>query len=376
MEKPIRVLQCFGTMGRGGAETLIMNIYRNVDREKIQFDFVVHREKDAAYDEEIYDLGGKIYKIPKYRLSNHFEYKKAWHELFNNHDKWPIIHGHMYTTAAIYLKIAKKYGLITIAHSHNTSTGVGLTAIIKKLLQYPIKYNADFYFACSEAAGLWLYGENICKKDTFFILNNAIETKKFVYDEEIRNKKRTELSVKDKFVIGHIGSFMTQKNHKFLIELFEKVHSKNNNTALLLIGDGGLRLAIEEKVKNLGLSNKVIFTGFRSDIPDLLQAMDVFVFPSLYEGLGIVAVEAQATGLHCVVSDSVPKEAYITDLIEKASLKDSADAWADKILKYANGYERFDTSKQIRKKGYDISETAKWLENFYLYEHKLLSLDQ
>jgi len=366
-------LQCFGIMGRGGAETLIMNIYRNIDREKIQFDFVVHREKNAAYDEEIFDLGGNIHRVPKYNLSNHFKYKKAWHNLFKNHGTWPIIHGHMFTTAAIYLKIAKKYGLTTIAHSHNTSTGVGFSAIIKNLLQYPIKYNADLYFACSKAAGLWLFGEKICKKDTFFILNNAIDTKKFVYDEEIRIKKRTELSVEDNFVIGHIGSFMTQKNHKFLIELFDKVHSKNNNTLLLLIGDGGLRLAIEDKVKNLGLTNNVIFTGSRSDIPELLQAMDVFVFPSLYEGLGIVAVEAQTAGLHCVVSDSVPKEAYITELIEKASLRDSADVWVDKILKYANGYERIDTSIQIKAKGYDIAETAKWLEEFYLKEHEKLS---
>ena len=367
MVKPIRVLQCFGRMDLGGAETLMMNIYRNIDREKIQFDFVVHTRERCAYDDEIHLLGGRIFNVPRYNGMNHFEYKNAWKELFrNNNGEWQIIHGHMFVTSGIYLNIANRFGLITIAHSHSTSSGNGFQGKIKDIFQYPIKYTARYLFACSKEAGMWLYGKKACENDNFFILNNSLDAKKFVFDSNIRLQKRKELLVADKFVIGHIGRFEPSKNHDFLIEIFYEIHTINNKATLLLIGDGALRHFIEDKVKKFGLDDSVIFMGTRSDIPELLQAMDVFLFPSLYEGLGVVAIEAQATGLRTIVSEAIPNEAYLTDLIEREYLSSSSSQWANRILKYVDGYDRRDTSDIIKSMGYDIKETTKWLQEFYI----------
>jgi len=180
MSQPIRVLQVFAQMNRHGSESMIMSMYRNIDRSKVQFDFIVHTTDKCDYDEEIESLGGRIYSIPRYTGTNHFLYKKAWHNFLKQHSDYKIIHGHIRSTASIYLKIAKKYGLITIAHSHNTSSGAGFSAIVKNIYQYPIRYIVDYLFACSKSAGTWLFGERACRKDNFFILNNAIDTKKFI----------------------------------------------------------------------------------------------------------------------------------------------------------------------------------------------------
>ena len=361
-----RVLHVFGRLNRGGAETMVMNLYRNIDRSKVQFDFIVHTTDKCDYYDEIKSLGGKIYSIPAYIGKNHFQYKKAWLNFLKRHQEYKIIHGHVRSTAAIYLKIAKKYGLVTIAHSHSTSSGVGFSAIVKNILQYPIRYTADYLFACSSNAGEWLYGKKACQKEKFFIIKNAIDAKKFIYDEDKRNEMRREFNLEDKYVIGHIGRFNSPKNHKVLIDIFKELHDKNDKTVLILVGDGELKPIIEKKVADLELSNSVIFTGVRSDIPELLQAMDIFLFPSLFEGLGIVAIESQAAGLHCIVADTIPDEAFITDLIEKVSLNLSTDLWVEKILKYADGYERSNTYQKIKLSGYDIRKTAKGLEEFYL----------
>ncbi|NRG44680.1 glycosyltransferase family 1 protein, partial [Bacillus sp. CRN 9] len=361
VSKPIRVLQVFAKMNRGGAESMIMNLYRNIDRSFIQFDFIVHTEDECSFDEEIYKLGGKIYRVPAYKGSNHVSYIKEWDRFFNYHPEYKIIHGHMRSTASIYLKIAKNYGFITIAHSHNTSSGNGFPAIAKNILQYPIRYIADYQLACSRAAGEWLFGKQVYKKDSFYILNNAIETKNFVFNNTIRDKIRKEFLIEDKLVVGHIGRFHQQKNHELVIEIFQKVYEKNNNALLLLVGEGELRPSIEKKVKNLGLNNSVIFCGVRSDVSELLQAMDVFLFPSLYEGLGIVILEAQASGLPCIVSDKIPREAFVTNLIQEVSLNSSIDIWAEKILKYTQDNKRKNKYKQIKSNGYDIVQTTEWL---------------
>ena len=360
-------MHVFGRMDRGGAETMIMSLYRNIDRSKVQFDFVVHTKDKCDYDDEIRSLGGKIYSIPSYSGKNHSQYKRAWNDFFEEHKEYKIVHGHVRSTAAIYLKIAKKHGLLTIAHSHNTSSGKGLSAIVKNLLQYPIRNIADYLFACSEFAGHWLFGEKACKKNNFFILKNAIDVEGFIYNEEVIDEVRKEFNIDGKFVVGNIARFHPQKNHTFLIDIFKKVHDKNKDAVLMLVGQGDLQQEIKDKVRKLGLSDNVIFTGVRSDIPDLLQAMDVFVFPSLFEGLGIVAVEAQAAGLRCIVADTIPEEAFVTDLIEVISLKESADIWA-KVVNDSFEYERKNTYNDIYKGGYEIKETSKWLEDFYIQQ--------
>lgn len=371
MTKPIRILQCFARMDRGGSETMIMNLYRNIDRNRIQFDFVVHTNEKCEFDDEIIALGGKIYRVPRFKITNFYSYIKAWNMLFKEHKgTWSIIHGHMFTTSAIYLKIAKNYGLTSIAHSHNTSSGHGLRAFIKVIIQFPIRFVADYYFACSKNAGTWLFGKRACRKDNFYVFNNAIDSKNFIYDPEIRTKKRIELQLEDKFVVGHVGRFHKQKNHDFIVDIFNEIYRKNESARLLLIGDGFLRKSIEKKVNDLGLSNYVIFAGVRSDIPEILQALDLFLFPSLYEGLPVTLVEAQASGLMVRASDTITREVAITDLIDFYSLKSPATYWANEILKNSEANERENKLDEIIKARYDIKQNTKWLEEFYTICYK------
>lgn len=365
MPEPIRVLQVFAEMNRGGAENMIMNLYRNINRSEVQFDFVVHTINKCAFDDEIRAMGGNIYNVPAYSGKNHFEYKKAWESFFKDHPEYKVIHGHVRSTASIYLNKAKKYGLTTIAHSHNTSSGSGFPAIVKNILQYQIRNIADYLFACSQNAGTWLYGEKACKKDNFFILNNAIEAKRFVLNKEVRDKKRKELQLEDFFVVGHIGRFHPQKNHAFIIDIFKELSEKNSKVKLLLIGDGTLRKEIEKKVSNLGLSEKVIFTGVRPDIPELLQAMDVFLFPSLFEGLPVTLIEAQASGLEIYASETISQEVAITDLINYNSLNSHPSEWVNNILNKKRLNKRKNYLSEIENANYDIEKNSLWLQEFY-----------
>lgn len=374
MTEPIRVLQVFAQMNRGGAETMIMNLYRNIDREKIQFDFIVHTNEKCAYDDEIVQLGGKIFRVPVYKGKNHLHYKKSWHMFFKEHPEYKIIHGHVRSTAAIYLKIANKYNRITIAHSHSTSSGSGISAVVKNIMQYPIRNTADYLFACSKSAGEWLYGKKACKKDNFYILNNAIDAKKFTFNQDVSNKVRKEFQLEGKFVVGHVGRFNTPKNHSFLIDIFKVITDKNENSVLMLVGDGDMRKSIEKKVRDLELTDKVIFTGVRSDVPDLLQAINVFMFPSLYEGLGIAVIEAQAAGLPCIVANTVPKEVDITDLVRFLPLSKTSVEWANEILKYKSEI-RYNTFNEIRNANFDIEKNAKILLKSYINIQKNIEVN-
>lgn len=370
---PIRILQVFATLDRGGAETMIMNIYRNIDRSKVQFDFIVNEDKDEyAYEREIKDLGGKIYRLPRYNIKNHFLYRKKWEQLLSNHPEWNIIHAHHTTPAFIYLKVAKSFNRITIAHSHTAGSEKSIKSCVKVLLRYPLRHVADYLFACSESAAKWMFGEY---SDSTFIIKNAIDTKKFTFSNVIRERKRKELGIENKFVIGHIGRFQTPKNHVFLIDIFKEIYNKDKNSVLLLVGDGELRSSIEKKVKELRLMNNVIFTGVRTDVPELLQAMDVFVFPSLYEGLPVSLIEAQAAGIKIFASTNITKEVKITKLVNFISLKKSPEYWAELILSACkNGYERKDMRKEIIDAGYDINENAKKIEKFYLALNEIYNL--
>jgi len=367
MTEPIRILQVFAEMNRGGAETMIMNLYRHIDRGKIQFDFIVHTQEKCAFDEEIEQLGGRIYRVPKYVGKNHFAYKNAWKDFFISHPGYRIIHGHVRSTASIYLNIAKRNGLITIAHSHSIeSRGNWLERKVKNIMQLPIRYIADFYFACSDQAGEWLFGKNVIYKDNYYILKNAIEIKKYEFDELKRIKIKEKLGIKDELVIGHVGNFTFPKNHQFLIEIFFEFQKKNKNTKLLLVGSGVLENSIRKKISDLYLDNNVILTGSVSNVYDYMQVMDIFVFPSIFEGLGMAAIEAQASGLYTFVSDKIPEDVHLTNLIEVIPLKKSAQYWAYIISKHSGSYQRVDTSIELRNHGYDIEATANWIYNFYL----------
>lgn len=368
----VRVLQVIGSLNNGGSQAMIMNIYRNIDRSKLQFDFIIDRADELFFADEIIELGGKIYTMPTFSLKNSFEFIKAWHTFFKEHPEYKIIHGHVRSTASIYLKIANRYGLVTIAHSHNTSSGKGITSILKNILQYPIRYTADDLFACSRFAGEWLYGKNVVRNENFFVIKNAIETDKFVHNLQVRNNKRKDMGLEGKFIIGHIGRFHEQKNHTFIIDIFKEIYKINGDSVLMLVGDGKLRQLIEEKANKMGLKDSVIFMGVRSDIPELLQVMDVFLFPSLFEGLPVTVIEAQAAGLKCFLSDTITKEVVITDLITSIGLDKSATYWANLIVGFIDGYSRKNMYSEILKNEYDIKENAQRLQCFYISKHKKL----
>lgn len=367
MEKPIRILHVLGTLNRGGAETMVMNIYRNIDSSKVQFDFIVHTNNKCDYCDEIVKLGGKIYNIPRYTGRNHFKYKRAWNDFFNNHSEYKIIHGHMRSTAAIYLNIAKKHGLVAIAHSHSTaSRGNKIEQVVKTIIQFPIRYISDYLFACSDEAGKWLFGKRAIRGNNYKIIKNAIDFDKYIFNESTRNEVRRNLGIEDKFVIGHVGSFTHPKNHKFLINLFYKIQIKNNNSVLLLVGDGELRMQIEKQIKSLGINDKVILTGVVENVNDYLQAMDVFAFPSIFEGLGIATIEAQVSGLPCIISDVVPREICITNLVKFIDIKLPHQVWIDEILGFSNSQRENFLEHGFRKEEYDIEKVSKDLELMYI----------
>lgn len=366
MDKPIRVLHVIGIMNRGGAETMIMNLYRHIDRSKVQFDFVENSSEPAIFDEEIISLGGRIYRCPHYNGKNHFTYAKWWNEFFQAHSKeYPIVHGHLGSTAAIYLAIAKKYGAYAIAHSHSSGTDHSLRSYLYQMMSYNTRNVADYFFACSEAAGKDRFGRKVISGDHYAVLNNAIDVNRFSYNPSVHNAVRDELGIRqNQLVVGHIGRYTKEKNHEFILRIFSELKKMDSNARLLMIGDGPLHTQIMQAAEQLGLSSDVIFTGVRSDVERLVQAMDVFVLPSLYEGLGIVVIEAQVAGLPCCVSDVVPPEAVLTDLVERRPLADGADAWAQWILSRGHTQRQNETAK-IMQAGYDISTTTAWLQNFY-----------
>lgn len=364
MTEPIRVLHVIGIMNRGGAETMIMNLYRNIDRNKVQFDFVENSSEPAAFDEEILSLGGKIYRCPHYNGKNHFAYVKWWNAFFQKHSgEYPIIHGHLGSTAAIYLSIAKKHGAYTIAHSHSAGSG----SAKYRMFAYPTRYIADKFFACSKDAGISRYGKTVGNDSIRCqVLNNAIDARRFSFNQETRKQVRSELHIAENaIVIGHVGRFVEAKNHLFLIDVFADVRKRDPNAVLLLIGDGERRAEIQAAIAEKRLEDAVILTGVRSNVWDFYQAMDVFVFPSVYEGLPVSLVEAQAAGLPCCVSSNVPKDSAITDLVQFISLEDRSEKWAEIALRSVKT-SRPDMLSEIQNAGFDVISTANWLENFYL----------
>lgn len=362
----IRVLHVFHGMDCGGAETMIMNLYRHIDRTKIQFDFLVHTTKKCYFDDEIQQLGGNIYTVPYYKITNEKQYKTSLDKFFKTHSEIKIVHGHLGSCSHIYLQKAKKYGCYAIAHSHNTKPNVfSLKNCLYRLFTYKTRKIADFFFACSVAAAKYRFGEKIAHSDRCRVLKNAIDVNKFAYSDSYRSEIREKFNLGDKFVVGHVGRFNAQKNHTFLIDIFKAVHDKIPDSILMLVGVGNLMPIIKQKVDSLGLNESVVFAGLRSDVYRMMSAFDTFLFPSLYEGLGIVAIEAQTAGLHVVCSDTIPREVRVTNLVEFRSLNEPIEAWAEAISRCLGPYVRLNMQQEIVNAGYDIRTTAKWLEVFY-----------
>ena len=365
MGHPIRILHVVTYMGRGGLETMIMNYYRHIDRSKVQFDFLVHREFRADYDDEIETLGGRIFRLPRL-VPWSKSYLTALEQFFQEHLEYKIVHVHQDCLSSVILKVAYKCGVpVRIAHSHNSSQDKNFKYLIKLFYKKQIPAYATHLFACGKEAGDWMFNGA-----TFRVLNNAIDTKQYALDSECRFRIRKSLQIpEDAFVIGHVGRFHAVKNHSFLLDVFAEVKERHEKVVLLLVGDGDLRLEMEKKAELLGIASSVIFTGIRSDVPDLMQTMDCFVFPSLYEGIPVTMIEAQASGLPCVVSDGVPVECDKTGLVKHIPLSGGVELWAEEILQ-TRSISRYNTREQIIQAGYDIEANAQWLQNFYLEQWK------
>lgn len=367
----IRVLQVVGKMHYGGMETLIMNIYRNIDRSKVQFDFLVHYPEPGEYDEEIKSLGGKIYVMPRTTFGNFFKYKKALTEFFKSHPEYKVIHGHLQSTAFLYHSIAKKYGKrYCITHAHNNGVEHTIKGRVSYLTSLLAIKHTDGFFGCSKEACEYFFKKAIKKGKEMQVLPNGIEVDKYLFQSKIRENIRKELGIENKLVMGHVGRFFEQKNHVFLIDVFEQVAKKREDAVLLLIGKGPDEDKIRQKVKEKGLDKKVMFLGAKDNVNQLMMGMDVFLLPSLFEGFGIVLIEAQATGLPCVCTkNTIPLTTKITDGYYPVSLQEKPEVWADEILKAYDASKDNDReafNQCAKEAGYDIKEIAGQIEKQYI----------
>jgi glycosyltransferase involved in cell wall biosynthesis len=366
----IYILQLGMTKNIGGMETYLMSQYRKLDKKYIQYDFVnLSKDDKMAFSEEIKNNGSKIYSVPKRKYHPFLHYYEMMKILFHNRKKYKYI---VLNTCHLYYIFPLFFAKIIqipnrIIHSHNSDDEIKISFFRKILININkilMHFSVTDYWACSEIAGKWMF-----KNRNFRVIHNAINVSDFVYNESIRQKVRTQLGLlKDEFVIGHVGRFSYQKNHDFLIDVFNEVHRRLPEAVLILIGDAvedELYLnKAKQKVKELNLVENVRFLGIRNDVPDLMQAMDCFLFPSRFEGLGIVIIEAQTAGLPCYVSSVIPNEVKITNLVDFISLNESPENWAEKIIKNKN-YKRKDASKEIIKAGYDINTEIKKMQKFY-----------
>ena len=358
----IRVLHMIASLDVGGSQTLMMNIYRNIDREKIQFDFVIDRPEETYFAGEIRSLGGRVYTMPAFHGTNAGEIRRDWNNFFYTHPEYHVLHSHVRSYASLYLPVAKAHGVKTIIHSHNSNNGTGVSAVAKQVLQLPLRHQADVLMACSTEAGEWLFGKRACRSDRFIFLPNGVDTRRFAPAPAARERVRRELGVGDAWVIGNIGRFYVQKNHTFLLDIFQRVHERDPEAILLLVGVGPLQQEMAQKAVALGVADKVLMTGNRDDIPALLGAMDVFALPSLYEGLPVTLIEAQASGIPCVITDNITTDLDVSPLLRRLPLGDPAP-WADAVLERR---ERFDARPALIRAGFDIRASAEKLSALYL----------
>ena len=368
MNQPIRILHVLGSTNLGGAESRIMDLYRHIDREKIQFDFLVHSTKEGFFEPEIKQMGGNIYYLPSFRVYNYFKYKKACRDFFAAHKEFAAVQGHMTSTASIYLPQAKKAGVpITIAHARSAGVDAGIKGFITKILRKNLYRKCDYMFACSDLAARAVFGDKRYEEGRTIFIPNAVDTKDFAPDEAIRRKIREQYGLLDSFVIGHVGRFHYAKNHEFLLEVFAKIKEKNADAQLFLLGDGPRRAEMEAKARELGIDKDVIFAGNKNPVAPYYQAFDAFLFPSRFEGMPGTVVEAQAAGLPCLISDSITTQVKVTELVQFLSLEKSASCWADVFLKQIE-----DSKECIKEEStlidtfYDVAYQVKCYEQFYL----------
>lgn len=362
----VRVLQILDNMGYGGAQAFVMNVYRNIDRNEIQFDFLLHRHMDESYEEEIKEMGGKLFFLPS-RRQGIIKNRIALNHFFAEHNNYIAVHNHISSLSYIQpLVSAKKHNIsIRIVHAHSTrAPGNKLHTYIHKLNKRRIERIATNYLACSENALDWFYS-NTNVKNKAVIVPNGIKCEKYLFNEDLRKMYREQLEINEKHVIGHVGRFEYPKNHDYLISVFYEYLKQDKDAVLILIGDGTLRKKIEDKVKKMGINKNVLFLGQRNDVENIMQAMDIFLIPSHYEGFPVVMVEAQASGLICIASDTITKSADITHTVLWASIKDNPERWIAPMKSAFKNHNRIEIGNKVEEFGYDISNVCNRLFDLY-----------
>ena len=352
------------TENPGGVESVIMNYYRNINKEKIEFDFLCN-SNEVAYEDEIKNLGGTIYKITA-RSKNRKQFKKDLNNVFKK--KYDAIWVNVCSLANIdYLKYAKKNDVkYRIIHSHNSQNmDSKLRMVLHKINKLFISRYATDFWSCSEEASKWFYNKKIMNSDKYKIINNAIDVDKYRYDENIRKTYRNNMHLNEKFIIGNIGRFHFQKNHIFVLQVFKEVLKKDKNAYLILVGQGEEEEKIKNKISEYGIQENVLLLGVRNDISNILQMMDVFLFPSLFEGLPLALIEAQTNGLPIYASSSIPPKAKMVENFYFLDLNNSPEEWADEIIKTAKNARNNENYKIIEQKGYSIKKEAKMIERYF-----------
>ena len=372
--EPIRILHENVIMDPGGIETQLMRIYRNIDKSKVQFDFLVHRPQAAAYDDEIRSLGGRIYYAERYNPFHHRKYMNSMRKFFHEHPEYKIMIAHA-ELALGPLKAAAKEGVpIRICYSHNGRSTSGIKRFFMDYERIHIKKYCTDMFAVSELAARYTFGDKAVDEGKVRLIKNGIMVDDFVFDEKVRAEKRRELGLSDKYIVGHVGRFMQQKNHMFLLETFAEFRKLRTDAHLILIGEGRLEDDIKKKIEELGIGGSVTLLGRRADVNSLVQAMDVFLFPSLWEGFPNVAIESQAGALPVYMSENITTEANFPQFSHRLSLDLGPQKWAEAMYRDSlEPIERIDMSSVIKEKGYDVVATAKWYEEFYQSTYASLS---
>lgn len=363
----IRVLHSVSNMDRAGIETMLMNYYRHMDREKVQFDFLCNKTKPGAYDEEVKALGGKIYHTPGLNPIKYPKYLKYMKNLFSEHSEYKIVEAHNGALGVYALHAAKVNNIETrIFHAHGASITKDWKLPIKLVCKALLPANMTHHYTCGIAAAECYFGKKVVEAGDYEFIPNAIEVDRFVYNEQIRNRIRSEFNLEGKHVVGHVGRFMAQKNHSFILEIFSELVKKDSDAQLVLLGDGELMDEMKNKVKQLGIEKAVTFVGNVGNANEWYQAFDCFILPSIWEGLPVVGVEAQAADLPCIFSTNVTKEIGLSEKVKFLSLNDEKEKWVNAILDYLKCEKRVNNKELIVNKHYDITTEAINLQNKYL----------
>lgn len=367
---PVRVLMVVGQMNRAGIESRLMDLYRRIDREKLQFDFYTLHSEKGQFDEEILALGGKIYYTAPLSVKKLAAIPKRFETFCCAHPEYKIIHAHMNQWCGLILKGAKRAGVpVRIAHARTSLEKTNIKNLVKNLVKIPTNRYANYKLAVSDKAGKWLYGEKAVKRGEVLYWKNSIQVENFAFSPELRAKKRAELSLNDAFTLIHVGNLRSEKNHPYLFRVFAEVLKQQPNSKLLLVGRDQSEGQLPKLAQELGIFEKTLFLGSRSDVAELLQVGDVFVFPSFYEGFPTSVLEAQASGLPCVISDRITREISVTPLVEMRSIDEDPAFWAKSILEKM-GKERMQTGEMIAKAGHSLSDSVSQTQAFYLSEMK------